>query len=296
MSSRVTVVVVSRDRREELRRALQSVTRQSLDCELIVVDDGSADGTADLVRDEFPTALLYSHRESAGPMSRRTEAVAAARTEIVVSLDDDAWFRSTDTLAEIVESFDEGGPQIGAVALPASDDPVRLTTERGVVRVTGLFRGGAAAFRRAAFLEAGGFRPLLRITGGERDLALRLLDAGYLIRVAWLSAPLGHRPSATRDVRERDRMGRRNDLLIGWLDVPATSLPGYLARMLTHALSLAVRSKRPGAMARGVVEGMAACLAYRSLRDPVTRSTYRLSRVLTGHAVPLETVLVPESR
>jgi hypothetical protein len=106
--------------------------------------------------------------------------------------------------------------------------------------------------------------------------------------VGWLSVPIGHRPSSlTRDPRERDLLGRRNDLLIGWLVVPWRSLPGYLARMLGHAVVLAVRTRRPGSMARGLVEGVRSCLSHRQLRRPVGAGTYSLSRTLTGRALPL---------
>jgi glycosyltransferase involved in cell wall biosynthesis len=297
VSADVTVVVVTRNRREELRRALASVTSQSVGCELIVVDDGSTDGTSKFVRSAFPAARLFTCEGRAGPAARRTFAVEQARGEFVLFLDDDAWFRSSDTLAEVVEGFREAGPEIGAVALPAVDDRVHLQRERGVVRVTGVFRGAAVAIRRSAFLEAGGYRALFCAHGEERDLALRLLERGYFVRAGWLSTPVGHRPSPlTRDVRERDLLGRRNDVLIGWLDVPWPSLPGYLARMLGHALVLSVGTRRPGSMARGLVEGVRTCRRCRQLRDPVARSTYRLSRGLTGKALPLGTALATRSR
>jgi glycosyltransferase involved in cell wall biosynthesis len=284
----VTVAVVTRNRRNELERALSSVLSQSVGCELIVVDDGSTDGTSELVRAEFPTARLFSYTDRQGPAARRTFATGQARAELVVFLDDDAWFQSPATLAEIVENFAEAGPEIGAVALPAVDDEVELESERGVVRVTGLFRGTAVAFRRIAFLEAGGYRGVLCAHGEERDLALRLLERGHFVRAGWLSVPIGHRPSSlARDPRERDLLGRRNDLLIGWLVVPRQSLPGYLARMLGHTIVLAVRTRRASSMARGIVEGIRACMRHRQLRDPVSRSTYSLSRLLTGKALPL---------
>jgi glycosyltransferase involved in cell wall biosynthesis len=291
VSDAVTVLVTTRNRRDDLARALRSVLDQSVPCEIVVVDDGSTDDTAEFVRKEFPTARLFSHREGLGPIVRRNEGVESACGEIVVLLDDDARLGAPTTLAEIVAGFREGGPEIGAIALPTSDDPVDVRAADDDIYVTGLFRAGMVAFRRAAYLDAGGFRELLRIAGEERDLALRLLDRGYHIRAGRLSVPLQHRQSATRDLRERDRFGRRNDLLIGWLAVPAVSLPGYFARMLGHAVFVAVRTRRPVLAVQGIVDGVRACIAHRGLRAPVTRRTYRLSRVLTGRAVALHAVL-----
>jgi glycosyltransferase involved in cell wall biosynthesis len=286
VSPGVTVVVVTRNRRDELVRALDSVVDQSLECELIVVDDGSTDGTADFVRSQFPAARLFSHPDSLGPSGRRNAAVQAAGGEIVVMLDDDARFVSRETLSEICANFSD--PRLGAVALPLSDDVEPLDVEPASACITGLFRAGAVAFRPDAFLQAGGFRTLLFCYGEERDLSLRLMDAGYLIGAGRLSRPVEHRPSSVRDFRKMDFLGRRNDLLIGWLVVPTRALPSYLARMLVHAGLLIVRTRRPVPMIRGLAAGIRDCVRYRTRRRPVSPRVYRLSRRLTGSAVPLE--------
>lgn len=283
---RTAVIVVTRNRRGELARCLRTVVSQSASPQLVVVDDGSTDGTADLVRTEFPEATLYAFPESAGPSDRRDFAARNTEAEILVFVDDDAWFASPETVSEIVGNFSD--PRIGAVALPASDDHTPLDPAPGAPSVTGGFRGTAVAFRRDAFLAAGGFRSLLVRQGEERDLALRLMESGHLIAAGRLSEPIQHRPSATRDLHSMDFHGRRNDVLVGWLVVPARALPLYLVRMLGHAVVLAVRTRRPRVMAQGFAAGVVACGRHRMHRDPVSPATYRLSRRLAGAAVPIE--------
>jgi len=52
--SEIAVLITTRNRRDELRRALASVRDQTCAAEVIVIDDASTDGTAELVEREFP--------------------------------------------------------------------------------------------------------------------------------------------------------------------------------------------------------------------------------------------------
>jgi glycosyltransferase involved in cell wall biosynthesis len=87
-----TVVVTTRNRKDDLRVCLASVQRQSVPVETIVIDDASTDGTAEMVRDEFPNARFVSHREMQGYIRGRNEAARLATGDVIVSLDDDAAF------------------------------------------------------------------------------------------------------------------------------------------------------------------------------------------------------------
>jgi glycosyltransferase involved in cell wall biosynthesis len=96
MTPRVSVVVPTRDRRVALARALASIDAQSFrDFEVVVVDDGSADGTASWLRAEHPAVRLVELHPSCGAAAARNRGVERARGEIVAFLDDDdAWHPS----------------------------------------------------------------------------------------------------------------------------------------------------------------------------------------------------------
>jgi glycosyltransferase involved in cell wall biosynthesis len=93
MMPRVSVVVATRNRRTVLARALASIDAQSFrDFEVVVVDDGSIDGTADWLRAERPAVCLVAVRTSCGAAAARNRGVERACGEIVAFLDDDdAW-------------------------------------------------------------------------------------------------------------------------------------------------------------------------------------------------------------
>lgn len=88
----VSVVVPTKNRRHTLPRALDSVAAQTRPVdELLVVDDASSDGTAEMVRREFPGVRLLSSR-GGGPSAARNLGAAKARGDWIGFLDsDDAW-------------------------------------------------------------------------------------------------------------------------------------------------------------------------------------------------------------
>lgn len=88
----VSVIIPTFNRRALLGRALDSVLGQSTPAaEVIVVDDGSDDGTAAYVRARYPQ-VQYFWQPRAGVSAARNRGIAAARSEWIALLDsDDSW-------------------------------------------------------------------------------------------------------------------------------------------------------------------------------------------------------------
>lgn len=89
----VSVIIPTYNRRELLREAIRSVLEQSFrDFELIVVDDGSDDGTREMIQREFPGLLTYLYQENQGVSRARNRGLKLAQGEFVAFLDsDDLW-------------------------------------------------------------------------------------------------------------------------------------------------------------------------------------------------------------
>jgi glycosyltransferase involved in cell wall biosynthesis len=88
----ISVVIPSYNRRHTLQRALQSVFEQSsVVDEVILVDDGSSDGSAEMVTRAFPTVKLI-RQPNLGVSAARNRGIEAARYDWIALLDsDDSW-------------------------------------------------------------------------------------------------------------------------------------------------------------------------------------------------------------
>jgi glycosyltransferase involved in cell wall biosynthesis len=101
----VSIIIPSYNRKVEVERAIRSVLNQTYPTlEIIVVDDGSTDGTSDHLRSIFPFITVISNKISTGGAAARNLGVTSARGEYVAFLDsDDEWLpmhleRSLDVL------------------------------------------------------------------------------------------------------------------------------------------------------------------------------------------------------
>jgi glycosyltransferase involved in cell wall biosynthesis len=275
---RATVVITTKDRREELREALPLVLAQTEAVEVLVIDDGSSDGTAEMVRREFPEVRVERSERSLGLIAQRTRAAALASTPVLVSIDDDARLVSPRTVEQTLDDFDHD--RIGAVAIPFVD--VRTTTTVRQVPpdpqgrwVTSSFIGTAHAMRRELFVELGGYRAELVQMGEEPELCLRLLDAGYVTRLG-RADKLHHLESPKRNTPRIVALGRRNDLLHAFWNVPMPYFPVRLAKVTLHSLWFAAAWRQPRAVLRGLGSGYREGVRRWHGRRPVSRATYRL--------------------
>ena len=220
MKGAASVVIATRNRCEDLLRAVQSALDQSYrPLEVLVFDDASVDGTAEKVAREFPEVRLFRNADRAGYIVLRNRGFQQAVGEIVFSLDDDAFFTCNQTVERTMELF-ERNTKVAAVALPyvepkTSDRLKLMQPTPPLSRLRG-YVGCAHALRKSAVIELGGYREFFIHQGEERDLSIRMQERGYEI-VYGNSGPIVHEYSPERDPRVMSYYGVRNTLLF---DVP----------------------------------------------------------------------------
>lgn len=115
MAPDISVVIVSYKVPELLRACLASVERESVGCtyEVVVVENGSGDGSAALVRDEFPSVRLIALEENAGFAAGCNLGARAAEGEYVLMLNPDTELVG-DTLAALLR-YARAHPRAGLV-------------------------------------------------------------------------------------------------------------------------------------------------------------------------------------
>ncbi len=93
MSPRVSVIIPTFNRAHMLQRAIQSVLDQTYqNIELIVVDDGSTDGTQELLEIHHSRIVALMHEKNRGPAAARNTGIAVSKAPLIAFLDsDDYW-------------------------------------------------------------------------------------------------------------------------------------------------------------------------------------------------------------
>lgn len=279
---KASVVITTKDRKEELRTAILSVLQQTENVEIIVIDDGSTDGTSDMVQSEFPDVRLVRSATSLGLVAQRNRGAELAHGRIIFSIDDDAIFASPHTIRQTLEAFDH--PQIGAVAIPYIEPRKSLVVFQKAplgcgIYITHDFVGTAHAVRKDIFLALGGYRAYLIHQNEEQDFCIRMLDANYFVRLG-NSDPIHHFKSPRRDFSRMDYYGSRNSIYFVYQNAPATLLFPYLCASTLKVLLWTVKPDRFRNRLKAVMDAYVACLLGRVARKPVSRETYLLFRQL----------------
>ncbi|MGH3897328.1 MAG: glycosyltransferase family 2 protein [Pseudonocardiaceae bacterium] len=256
------MVIATRDRCQELIRTLQHLHELTPPPPVVVVDNGSTDGTAHAVGQRFTEVTVLPMRRNYGA-SARNVGVLAARTPYIAFSDDDSWWAhgALQRAAAVLDTH----PRLGLVAArtlvgPAErPDPVNpLMAASPLPRsphapgpsVLG-FLACSAVLRRQAFREVGGFSSVLFFMGEEQLLCYDMAAAGweraYLDEVVAHHHPSRHRPDAER----RRALQLRNALLTAVLRRPRRVVAAAAAALVRDSVhDAAARKALRGALVR----------------------------------------------
>jgi N-acetylglucosaminyl-diphospho-decaprenol L-rhamnosyltransferase len=278
--ARVAVVTVSFNTREELRRCLRSLAdHATLPLQVIVVDNGSADLSREMVRREFATVLLLESEENLGFARAANRGLREARAPYVLFLNSDAEVRpgTIETLVSLLDTR----PEVGVVAprtvgtegtIQVSSGPALTPlSEWGQRRLVRGVRGRVPAAlaraerihgeehepawvsaacllaRREALLAVGGFDEAFFLYEEDVDLCVRVRRAGWRILFTPAAEVLHHLGRSMAQAASRaDLEYHRSHILYyrkhnGWL-----SLVLLRGHVLLRALSRWAAALGPG--------------------------------------------------
>ena len=109
------IIIITHNAKSYLRRCLQSITEKvkGIDYRIIVVDNGSADGTREMILNEFPDIVLIANRYNKGVAPARNQGIRVSRSKYLLLLDADT--ETTEHAIETLLEFMESHPSIGVV-------------------------------------------------------------------------------------------------------------------------------------------------------------------------------------
>ena len=280
----MSVVIASMNRCERVLPTIERLLALPEQPPIILVDNGSSDGTVDAVRAAFPTVEVTALPVNIGAPARNL-GVARATTPFVAFADDDSWWApgSLDRAADVLDTH-------AAVALVAARVLVgpreRLDEVSAAMAASPLpdsgpgpgvlgFLACGAVVRREAFLSVGGFDDLLFFVGEEQLLAIDLVSAGW--RLAYVDDVVAHHHpgagDANRDGRRRRQL--RNDLLTDIMRRPA--------RIVVRRVVEVARAAGADPVARGaLIETATRLPAAVRRRHVVSRRVERQLRAVDG--------------
>ncbi len=283
--------------------------------EVIVIDDASTDGTADMLRRSHPEVRVLRN-DSARGFDALPDAIALARGGLVFQLDDDA-FPGPDTLARVVDHFRRRGAKLGVAALPFFDPSTGRRARTSYLPDTDGerhlpthgFLAGAVVLRTEAARSIPPSPPGYFMYGTEPAALIEYLEAGWEADVL-PDAPVFHlwsgrsRRLAARTaylplrndivtIKRYYRGWRRSEMLVGryltgYLHLLAAGRPQDWRRALRDADRMLQRLPRRGARPE-TLERVYACFTGLTLATLVSRVNLRRLGWLAG-LVPVDQI------
>lgn len=282
----VSVLIVTWNRRDDVLETIRAVYDQPYqDLEVIVVDNGSSDGTVAAVGQAYPGVKLVALGENRGICGGRNAGIACAQGRIIFCLDSDA-SPGKDTLANVVGRFGRES-DLGVINSRIVDarshkmegGPGWVYSDKQLARqheefLSWSFSEGGAAIRKEVLDRVGPFWEQLFFGREGEELSLRVWDAGYKV-LYYPESIVYHRTSAQQrlDGSERLYFDVRNSFYIYLVRYPWWMLGFYAPLKLVASLLKGIRRRCLRTILRAYVDVLRQSPTLWGQRRPISTRT-----------------------
>ncbi len=291
--ARITAGILSYNRRESLRRTLDAVLAIP-GLRVLVIDNASTDGSAEMLKEEFSSELYPQLRviqleENTG-IAARNIFFREVVTDFLLTLDDDSWPRAMDDIDRLRETM-IADPRIASVCAACIHPDTGVAETAGIERFASAgdaargwdvvnIAAGGSLLRMEAMRETAGYGEAFFWGREENDLAFQLLQRGWRV-VYDPRAVVWHTMSPTgRNVYRRLSYVTRNSIWLLWKYFPlVVALPMALLFTFRRLIAILRDPRRLAPVLRGTAGGFAGIAAR---RREGSRFTLRQSWQLRG--------------
>lgn len=239
MKPEVSVVVITRNRGDELHRCIESILMQrDVTLELLVVDNGSTDNSQEILEGfSDPRIKLLPSKINLGVCGGRNRAFRHCSGSTIVIIDDDAEFLDANACRIVADYFSQHD-QVGAIAFRIIDyqsgkidrkffPSKRKKRDKDTPFETSWVIGAGHAIRSTVLNQVGLYRDFRPYGSEEFDYSLRLFDAGWVVMYL-PNVSVVHRESAKARIMGTDSvtLKLRHRLRAAYLNYP---LPVFVA-------------------------------------------------------------------
>jgi cellulose synthase/poly-beta-1,6-N-acetylglucosamine synthase-like glycosyltransferase/peptidoglycan/xylan/chitin deacetylase (PgdA/CDA1 family)/spore germination protein YaaH len=238
----VSVVIAAYDEEKVIAKTVDSVLANGYpDIEVVVIDDGSRDGTLRVLQEAFggDARVKIATQPNAGKAAALNHAISLARNEILVAVDADTIFRR-GTIGKLTRHFAD--PRVGAVSGNArvGNRGKWITRFQSIEYIYGfnldrraldllnaitVVPGAAGAWRKSLVIQAGGFGNATLAEDTDLTLAIRRL--GYRIRYDEEAVAYTEAPEDTRSLARQRFRWSFGTLQAAWKHREVTFDPRY---------------------------------------------------------------------
>lgn len=270
MSQSITIIIPSFNGKELLEKHLPHIIKNSPEADkIIIVDDGSTDGTCGWLADNYPRVTCLHHARNIGFTLSVNIAAESSDSDFIVLLNNDVeplqgylhqtlkFFKDKDVFAVSFSEKNSSWPQVswnGKLAYVRGKD-------KSIARYSAWASGGSAIFRKSIWDSLRGFDGIFAPAYWEDiDIGYRAWKQGY--KIVWApEAKVIHEHESSYSKLNKNYINgikQRNELLFNWLNITDRDLvsqhkhwlliyslthPGYI-KVVLSALSRYLLSAR----------------------------------------------------
>ncbi len=246
----IDIIVPTYNRPKDIEKFVTEIQKQTyLDYHVYIIDDCGEHPIEHLIplNGRFTYIKLPANK---GQAYARNVGIEQGNGDIIVSLDDDAWFENEDALFMVQKYFDEY-TGLGCLMFDVRSPNEAYLSQLQNIQADGQLIGShitcGCAYSRKVIEQIGGFNKFIHSVGEETDVTLKMVRSGYELRFAkrihvYHNYMPGERSAAW--YRRSRFNATRNDILIVVMHYPLPwVLPYFFGKYLSHVM-FSFRNKR----------------------------------------------------